>query len=130
MRIKLDENVPHRLVEPLAALSHDVDTVADEGLLGAPDLGVWEAAQREQRFLITQDLDFADARRFPPGSHHGILILRLRLAGRDAIFERINTLFTTQAVDTWAGCLVIAADAKVRVRRPGTGERRNGPADD
>lgn len=73
MRIKLDENVPSTIVEPLRSLGHEVDTVADEGLVGRADPDVWAAAQRDQRFLITQDLDFSDVRVFPPGSHHGIL---------------------------------------------------------
>jgi hypothetical protein len=34
-------------------------------------------AQRAGRFLVTQDLDFSDVRRFEPGSHHGLLLVRL-----------------------------------------------------
>jgi len=63
MRIKLDENMPRRLVEPLTGLGHDVDTVEEEGLTGAEDPVVWAAAQRERRFVVaqdTQDLDFSD----------------------------------------------------------------------
>ncbi len=37
MRIKLDENVPDRAVASLAALGHDIDTVAGEGLGGATE---------------------------------------------------------------------------------------------
>jgi hypothetical protein len=39
---------------------HDVHTPDDENLGGADDDAIWEAAQREQRFIITQDLDFSD----------------------------------------------------------------------
>ena len=60
MRIKLDENLPAGLADKLATLGHDVDTVADENLSGRPDPDVWQAAQQEQRFFITQDLDFSD----------------------------------------------------------------------
>ena len=41
MRIKLDENIPRRLVEPLASLGHDVDTVEAERLTGSEDPVVW-----------------------------------------------------------------------------------------
>ena len=37
MQIKLDENLPVRLVAALALLEHDVDTVSTEGLSGRPD---------------------------------------------------------------------------------------------
>jgi predicted nuclease of predicted toxin-antitoxin system len=64
MKIKLDENLPVRLTVFLASLHHDVHTVAEENLSGRNDRDVWEAAQRDERFLITQDLDFSDPRRF------------------------------------------------------------------
>ena len=34
MKVKLDENIPNRLADELAALEYDVDTVAAEGLKG------------------------------------------------------------------------------------------------
>lgn len=60
MRIKLDENLPISLAPLLKTLGHDVSTVDDEGLRGKPDFDIWQAAQSEARFLITQDLDFSD----------------------------------------------------------------------
>ena len=69
MKIKLDENLPLRLAFLLQELGHDVDTVQDEQLVGHRDAEIWNAAQRESRFLITQDLDFSDSRKFVPGSH-------------------------------------------------------------
>jgi len=77
MRIKLDENLPIRSALRLRDLGHDVDTVLDEGLGGQSDAAIWEAVQSEGRFLVTQDLDFSDMRRFAPGTHHGILLIRL-----------------------------------------------------
>jgi len=37
VKIKLDENLPARLVGLLAKLGHDTDTVPQEGLTGRPD---------------------------------------------------------------------------------------------
>jgi len=117
VKIKLDENFPARLVSVLAALGHEVDTVDAEGLAGSDDSRVWAAAQADGRFLITQDLDFADVRRFVPGSHHGVLILRVRAAGATALFDRIMRIFTTEATEGWVGNTVVASDRKVRVHR-------------
>lgn len=44
MMLKLDENLPATLVDPLAALGHDVDTVPAEQLAGRDDDTVWNAA--------------------------------------------------------------------------------------
>ena len=117
MRIKLDENLPAGLVRLLTDLGHDVDTVPDEGLAGQDDTVVWNSAQDAGRFLITQDLDFSDARRFAPGTDHGILLVRLPQPGRVALSERVAMLFRGEDVDSWAGCLVTATLRKVRVKR-------------
>ena len=41
MTIKLDENLPERLVAELQTLGHDVDTVVLEQLAGRDDADVW-----------------------------------------------------------------------------------------
>jgi len=76
VNIKLDENLPTRLGPALAELGHEIRTVPEEGLSGRDDSAAWLAAQSESRFLITQDMDFSDRRRFAPGTHHGILLVR------------------------------------------------------
>ena len=118
MRIKLDENLPQRLVAALTDLGHNVDTAVQEGLTGRDDPAVWRAAQNTDRFLITQDLDFSDIRRYAPGTHRGLLLVRLRFPGRSSLFDRIQSLFRTEQVSDWTGCLVVASDRKLRVRRP------------
>jgi predicted nuclease of predicted toxin-antitoxin system len=118
LTIKLDENLPERLVAELNALGHDVDTVRTEQLAGHDDTDVWRGAQSAGRFLITQDLDFSDVRRYAPGTHAGLLLVRLAQPGRDALLARVAMLFATEPVNEWRGCLVVATDHKVRVKRP------------
>ena len=117
MNIKLDENLPEALAPILAELGHDTDTVRQETLTGQDDETVWEAAQQAERFLITQDLD-SDSQKFVPGTHHGILLLRLRDPGRLALLRIVELLFRTEAVEAWQGCLVVATERKLRVVRP------------
>ena len=120
MRIKLDENLPLRLAIRLKSFGHDVHTVYDEHLVGHADNDVWETAQKESRFLITQDLDFSDLRRFAPGSHHGILLVRLHSPSRGNLIARIAELFHTEAVSDWIGCFVVATERKIRILKPET----------
>lgn len=117
MRIKLDENMPVMLAEALVALGHDAETVPAEALKGADDPAVWRAAQSEGRFFVTQDLHFSDARVYRPGTHGGILLVRLRDPKWKALLERVRALFETEDVSGWGGCLVVATDRRVRVRR-------------
>ena len=118
MKIKLDENLPVSLQQALSERGHDVDTVMSEGIAGYCDADVWRYACAAERFLITQDLDFSDIRQFAPGTHQGILLVRLRDPGMQALIARIVGLFSLESTDSWTGCLVVATDYKLRIRRP------------
>ena len=118
MKIKLDENMPAALADSLRELGHDVHTVPEEGLAGAVDPMIWSAAQREARFLITQDLDFSNIMQFAPGTHNGILLVRLRAPGRMALTQAVTRLFATEPVGDWPGCFVVLTERKLRIHRP------------
>ncbi len=60
----------------LENLGHDVKTAADENLLSRPDTEIAAAANREDRMLFTLDIEFADLRKYAPGSHPGIVLFR------------------------------------------------------
>lgn len=118
MKLKLDENLPAQLAEALRSQGHDVDTVLDEHLQGRPDSVVWQSAQAEQRFMITQDLDFSDVRRYQPGTHAGLLLVRIQEPGRLALTRKVASLFVHEDVETWQRCFVVVSDHKLRIRRP------------
>jgi predicted nuclease of predicted toxin-antitoxin system len=118
MKAKLDENLPLQIAFRLRELGHDVHTTQQENLSGCNDSELWANAQREGRTLITQDLDFSDSRRFTPGTHHGIVLIRLHSPSRLRLVERMQDAFQTEPVDEWAGCFVVVTDHKIRVRRP------------
>jgi len=117
MRIKLDENLPADLAGALRALGHDVETVYTEQLSGHLDPEIWDAAQREGRLLITQDIRFASAQMFGPGTHAGIVLVRLKYPGLRALITRTRDAFTNEDVESWHGCFVVLSDSKLRVRR-------------
>ena len=118
MKIKLDENVPTSLGPVLEDLGHEVDSVVEEGLTGAGDQVVWAAAQHSGRFLVTQDLDFSDVRAFAPGTHLGIMLIRLKTPGRRVLIQRIRDVFGAEDTREWSGSIIVVSDTKVRIRRP------------
>src|SRR5258708_2567231 len=65
MKFKLDENLPLELAEDLAHLGHEVDTVYSEGLAGADDATVIQAARGADRILMTLDKGIASLLRYP-----------------------------------------------------------------
>ncbi|MBK7765479.1 MAG: DUF5615 family PIN-like protein [Sulfuritalea sp.] len=116
MRIKLDENLPARLVGVLSAYGHDVHTGPDENLSGRPDADIWQAACAEGRLLITQDLESSDTRRFAPGAHAGLLLRRLREPGAQALAAAVAAI--AGDIADWQGCFVVATENRLRVKRP------------
>jgi predicted nuclease of predicted toxin-antitoxin system len=118
MKLKLDENLPVRLTSVLSGLGHDVHTVQQENLSGAMDSQIWNSAQDESRLFVTQDMDFSDLRKFMPGTHSGILLVRLHTPSRRRLVQRIGEIFRTEDVSGWLGCFIVATEAKLRVVRP------------
>ncbi|MBI2906974.1 MAG: DUF5615 family PIN-like protein [Chloroflexi bacterium] len=71
--VLLDENLPPGLAADLRALGYDATHVREAGLKGRRDSEVIAFACTTRRCLITLDADFADLRRYPLGSHCGII---------------------------------------------------------
>jgi len=72
VRFKLDENSGSRSARLFPEAGHNVETVVQEGLGGASDESIFDACIRENRCLLSLDLDFADVVRFPPHRTAGI----------------------------------------------------------
>lgn len=118
MKLKLDENLSIHLKPPVAALGHDVTTAADEDLLGKADEVVTAEAFREGRMLLTLDVGIADLRRFPPGTHPGIIVFRPRTLGAAGASEFVLAFLRTVSLDECSGCIVVVDPERVRIRRP------------
>jgi predicted nuclease of predicted toxin-antitoxin system len=118
MRIKLDENIPARAAAHLRALGHDADTVLEEGLGGREDAAIWAATQGEGRFFITQDMDFSDARKFAPGTHHGVMLVRIPEEEQPRLPDYLAVWFSTEDWQSWDGAFVVATPHKLRISPP------------
>ena len=117
MRFKLDENIDVRAEAALSSAGHDVATVVGQDLGGATDTVIAEAVGAEGRILVTLDRGFADLRTYPPGSHPGLVVLRLRRQGLASLTAALELLAAYENLAGIGGCIVIVSDAGVRVRR-------------
>lgn len=118
MRLKLDENLPDDARAVAESLGHDVDPVADEGLTGADDPHVLDAARREGRFVVTLDRGLGDIRRYPPGSHAGIAVIRIDIQDAPSVTAAVRSFLASEVLDDLAGCVVVVRGRLVRIRRP------------
>ena len=116
MKFKLDENLPELAGQKMRELGHDVHTVADEGLNGADDPVVLEASVSEDRVLVTLDLDFADIRAYPPGTHAGIWVLRPAVQTFKATTALVEAGLRLTATERTRGQLWVIDETRVRIR--------------
>lgn len=92
MDIKLDECIDARLASLLREHGHDAATAYEQGLSGSADRNIYDLCRKENRILLTQDLDFANPYVYPPHGTPGIIVIRNPgnlLAGARELLARI-----------------------------------------
>ena len=102
----------------LQRTGHAADRVYDQGLSGWSDSALWKRVCDEERFFITLDVDFADIRRYKPGSHPGILLLRPRNRSSAAVLYVLERVLKERPLEDLSGCLAVADENHTRLRRP------------
>jgi predicted nuclease of predicted toxin-antitoxin system len=117
MKLKLDENLSRHLKTVLTALGHEVLTAADENLLSRPDTEIARAAV-EERMVLTLDVAFADLRKYPPGSHPGIILFRPLSLGPLSVNRFVADFVGSADLRRLAGCVAVVEPGRVRVRCP------------
>lgn len=118
MRFLVDENLPFSLVQLLQESGHDIFDVVASPLRGSPDEQLWKLAAREQRILVTKDLDFPlpQIRPYPPG----LVLIRVpdTFTGEQITRLVANALRTTKLKDL-EGHITVIAPGQIRMRRLG-----------
>ena len=119
LKFLLDENISPQTAPGLRENGHDVVHVREVGLRGALDRDILSFARSESRVLVTQDAEFADIRKYPLGSHGGIVRLRLALATSAVVLRVLSALIPRlETQDVQSGALVITDGRRYRVRHP------------
>jgi predicted nuclease of predicted toxin-antitoxin system len=116
MKIKLDENMPLSLAVLLRSEGHNVATVPEESLSGKDDRHVLETATRENRLLMTHDVDFGDIRAYPVGSHAGVVVFRLHDQRWASVREPAERLLTSGLLERLEQGLAIVDENRIRIR--------------
>ena len=116
MRVKLDENLPLELKNLFADSGHDAVTVLDQGIGGARDVDLMSVCLAEERALVTQDIDFADIRTYPPETHPGLVVFRLNSQTRDALLTVGARVIEMLSDSSPRGQLWIVEESRVRIR--------------
>lgn len=117
MRLKVDENIGRNGTALLRSAGHDVATVLEQKLGGAPDETVFAACTSEGRALITLDRDFGNLLRFPPQQAAGIVVIDLGgPASLGILLRRLRDFLALAEKRDIAGELWIIERGRIRVR--------------
>lgn len=118
MKVFVDESLPPAVAERLRDSGHEAVHVYEAGLNSRPDDVIFDEAQRRNAILITRDLDFSDAGKYPPGSHCGIAIVRLHNDIRaTALVDAALDLLYRVPEDDLRGNIVILEPTRFRIHR-------------
>ena len=116
MRFKIDENLPVEVAQILGGDGHDALTVLDQSMGGPPDPDVAAVCQREQRVLVTLDLDFAGIRHYPPEDYFGLIVLRPGRQDKASVVALIARLLPTIQTEPLGKHLWIVDETSIRIR--------------
>ncbi|HEX7345070.1 MAG TPA: DUF5615 family PIN-like protein [bacterium] len=117
MKLKIDEDLPKVVVSKLRSKGHDAISVAEQRLSGIKDADLWKIVQQEVRLLITADKGFGDIRHYPPGEHHGIILLRPSEDGIRPILELVRILMQIPKLEELQGAISVVTPRGIRIRR-------------
>ncbi|MHB1033559.1 MAG: DUF5615 family PIN-like protein [Pirellulales bacterium] len=116
MRFKIDENLHAEVADVLRAHGHDAQTVFDEGLRGHSDAEIAAAACREERVVLTLDLDFGNIREYPPDQYRGLIVLRVADQSRRHVLhvmDRVIAVLNSAPLDRH---LWVVSEGGIRIR--------------
>lgn len=117
MRLKLDENLPVELAALFRGAGHDAATVLEQDLGGARDADIASVCVRENRTIVTLDLDFSDIRTYEPAAHAGLIVFRLQSQARDHVLTIAERLIAVLSEATPEGQLWIVDESRIRIRQ-------------
>jgi len=118
MKIKLDENIDLRAKDILTLKGHEVVTVTEEGLKGAPDEEIARVVKQEGICLLTLDLGFANVLRYPPKDYAGIVVLRHPRLTTQGLLDLVRQFAGLLENNNPSGSLWIVEPGRLRIWEP------------
>ncbi len=118
MLFLLDANIPYSAKKVFTA-PHKALHVRDLKLANASDKKIFSVAQKLKCAVITRDLDFASIITYPPGTHYGIIILRVPFSfvGGE-IINVMQRFFNEIDAEELIGATTIVEPGRYRIRKP------------
>lgn len=116
MRFLVDENLPFSLIRLLQDIGHDIHDAGASSSRGSTDEQLWKFAAREQRIIVTRDLDFPlpKVRPYPLG----LVLIRVpdTFTGKQ-ITRLFSNFIKTSNLKNLEANITVIAPGRVRIRK-------------
>ena len=116
MRFLADMGVSQQVVEWLRTNGHDAVHLRDEGLQRLPNGEIFLKAGREQRIVLTFDLDFGEIVAASGGQIVSVILFRLRNTRTAFVIQRLEDVLIHSSANLTQGAIEIVEDGRHRVR--------------
>lgn len=116
LRVKVDEDLSEEVAAVFATAGYVADTVRSQGWGGLLDDELWVRVQAEGRWLVTADKEFGDVRKFRPGTHAGIILIRADNESRRRYVELADVAVRSLRLEDIPACLVVVTPRGIRIR--------------
>ena len=117
MHIKVDEDIPPIAATWLQERGYEASTVVDQGMGGWKDDSLWPAVQDDKQLLLTADKGFGDIRRYPPGTHSDVILLRPDEDGIHPMLDLLETVLAQVDFAQLVGSTAVVTPRGIRIRR-------------
>ena len=117
MKFLADMGVSMTTVDLLRQAGEAVVHLRDEGLHRLPDDKILEKARREQRVVLTFDLDFGDLLAAGGNATPSVILFRMRNQTPAAVTPKLFRVLAACRAELERGAIVIVEDERYRLRR-------------
>ncbi len=116
MRFLADMGISQQVVDWLRVNGHEAVHLRDEGLQRLPNGEIFQKAAREQRIVLTFDLDFGEILAGSGGKTVSAVLFRLRNTRTVFVIQRLDEVLKLSSADLSRGAIVVVEDGRHRVR--------------
>jgi predicted nuclease of predicted toxin-antitoxin system len=117
MKFLIDMPLSPKTAEYLRSLGHDAIHAFEIGKAKASDEELVELAEKENRIVITMDLDFGTILAHTKKSSPGLIIFRISFATIETVISILIALIQRIKPDEFNNSIIIVDDMRVRVRK-------------
>jgi predicted nuclease of predicted toxin-antitoxin system len=117
LRFLANLNISPETVKSLRGEGWDIIRVSDLLPVNASDQNILELARKEDKVIVTQDLDFSALLALGGYSKPSVVTLRLTRSDPGTVSKRLSEIVPGKEKELRQGCAITIDDYSVRVRR-------------